>query len=492
MTTTNVIPHSSQHGLDAFDEVGKGKVVHDVRSYGAVCDGTTDDATAIQAAIDAAEAAGGGIVHIPSGKTCAIDSTLTVDGNSVCIESGSTRLGIIRAGSSFSDGDALIRFSDTPTVRFGNCIRNIRLLGPSALTIGTALEVVEQNNFEAYNISISTFPNGVKIDGGTQLSFTNLNIRDCEPTTGIGVLVQDTLGSGPTSLYLERIFVDNTSTIAAGIRLLETSDTIIHACSIIDCTVGLHLIPPSGVTVGATQVIGGFYDNCGEYGIRLDGTNGTIHRFFAGNGVWFSSNGKDGFNTIGPNIQGVLLNGFIAIFNDDNGILINDGDDVKIVNGFISGNGVVSGHGINIGGDIDGITVKDNRVGLCCGIVSETQLRGILINDGAVNVRVFDNDVQDNSTSGLLDNATASTIFLRDNQGFNPVGSSSITVTASPFTYTAGHSPETVYVRAGTVSLIVVDGRTLFVATPATVSLPPNVAVTVTYSSAPTMEKYVH
>lgn len=40
---------------------------HDVRSYGAAGDGMTDDREAVQAACDAAESEGGGLVLLPAG-----------------------------------------------------------------------------------------------------------------------------------------------------------------------------------------------------------------------------------------------------------------------------------------------------------------------------------------------------------------------------------------------------------------------------------------
>ncbi len=43
------------------------------RDYGAACDGKTDDTAAIQKAIDAAEAAGSGVVEFPTG-TCLLNS----------------------------------------------------------------------------------------------------------------------------------------------------------------------------------------------------------------------------------------------------------------------------------------------------------------------------------------------------------------------------------------------------------------------------------
>jgi parallel beta-helix repeat protein len=81
---------------------------------------------------------------------------------------------------------------------------------------------------------------------------------------------------------------------------------------------------------------------------------------------------------------------------------------------------------------------------------------------------------------------------IANNDGHNPIGMLAITVTASPFTYTAGPTQETVFIRGGTVSLITIDGSTIFVASPATVELPPNKAVVVTYSVAPTMISIGH
>ena len=81
------------------------------------------------------------------------------------------------------------------------------------------------------------------------------------------------------------------------------------------------------------------------------------------------------------------------------------------------------------------------------------------------------------------------TATIKNNKGYNPQGAASISVTGSPFTYTAGATPEAVYIRGGTVSSIAKNSVTLFTATPATVFLEPNESVVVTYTGAPTMVK---
>ena len=62
---------------DLDDFPATASTVYYVTDFGAVCDGTTDDSTAVQAAIAACVAGGGGIVQFPVG-TCLIGTTLTV------------------------------------------------------------------------------------------------------------------------------------------------------------------------------------------------------------------------------------------------------------------------------------------------------------------------------------------------------------------------------------------------------------------------------
>ena len=123
-----------------------------------------------------------------------------------------------------------------------------------------------------------------------------------------------------------------------------------------------------------------------------------------------------------------------------------------------------------------------------------TQRYGLVLGNGTLtDCKVHDNIFQNNVTGAiLLTDLTPVRMDIHDNTGYNPVGASAITPGASPYTYTAGTSPETVYISGGTVSSVVVGGRTLFAATGCTVNLPANASVVVTYSDVPTMEKYIH
>jgi len=68
---------TSTGGTQNITKLSTGVEVFNVKDYGAVGDGTTDDTTAIQAAIDAAEAAGGETVWL-AGGTYLVNSTIVV------------------------------------------------------------------------------------------------------------------------------------------------------------------------------------------------------------------------------------------------------------------------------------------------------------------------------------------------------------------------------------------------------------------------------
>lgn len=94
--------------IETNDFITKGPV-HDVRAYGAVGDGTTDDTAAIQSAINAIDTAGGGVVFIPKG-TYKITSALSGVSNITLLGSGRNQ-SIIKIKDSYSNNTNCLNFS---------------------------------------------------------------------------------------------------------------------------------------------------------------------------------------------------------------------------------------------------------------------------------------------------------------------------------------------------------------------------------------------
>lgn len=82
-------------------------ITYDVKGFGATGDGTTDDAVAIQAALDAANTAGGGVVYFPKG------TYLIGYGTDTTAEKVFTDDGIdVDGTSNYFDSDGTINFTD--------------------------------------------------------------------------------------------------------------------------------------------------------------------------------------------------------------------------------------------------------------------------------------------------------------------------------------------------------------------------------------------
>lgn len=222
---------------------------------------------------------------------------------------------------------------------------------------------------------------------------------------------------------------------------------LINGCHVYDATgYGMELLNVGGVTVTNSVVSG-----CGKTGIYSEPSSGNTRTQYI----------------ISNNL--IKNNGTAAVSS------FNDGIRLKAT-----------------GANFQHVSITDNIIVDDQG--TPTQRYGLVVGGGTFTDVVIQGNIFQNNTTGayLESSLTPVRYVVKDNVGLNPIGGSSITVSSSPFTYTAGTSPETVYIRGGTVSDISVGGRTLFAATGCTVNLPPKTAVVVTYTGAPTMEKYIH
>lgn len=162
---------------------------HNVLSYGAVGNGSTNDLPAIQAALDAAHTAGGGTVLIPGGRTYATVGFMVVYDNTTITAYGAT----IR---SLSLGQGLVRNfleSEAPTAYTGHS--NIKIYGgtwdgnAANAGVGTVTGLTNIMGFvHCKNITIrdATITNGSSshgvefnsTDGGQVLNCRFLGMKD--------------------------------------------------------------------------------------------------------------------------------------------------------------------------------------------------------------------------------------------------------------------------------------------------------------------------
>lgn len=146
-------------GALAVELIDNGGAVYNVKhpDYGAVGDGVTDDRVAVQSAIDAAEAAGGGVVFFPAGTYLVSESAsawcLAVNGNNITIKGAGRGLSTIKRGGSSTTWARLI----TATSVDSFVVRDITLDGNEANQSG----VPEQQHLLFLNACTNTLAHNV-------------------------------------------------------------------------------------------------------------------------------------------------------------------------------------------------------------------------------------------------------------------------------------------------------------------------------------------
>jgi hypothetical protein len=213
--------------------------------------------------------------------------------------------------------------------------------------------------------------------------------------------------------------------------------------------------------------------------------------------VWFTNVNNIGLTineASGGVVDGIMADKLRVFNNRQHGMLLQSGTNIQVANSMFCGNSLgtsntYDGFLVN-GAGVSHYSLQGSTSGLCAGY-GATQRYGINIASSGEYYRILGNDLYGNATSALANPSPSAHGEVRDNLGYNPVGMSSISVGSSPFTYTAGPTPEVVYIQGGTVSAVVRGSTTICTASPCSLLLGVGTPVVVTYSSAPTMTKDV-
>lgn len=507
------------NGSFSFIQAGTGAVTRTMQNkardifsaldFGAVGDGTTDDSTKLQAALDAIATIGNGALYLPGGHnfkavglTWGGVSKLRIygDGPASILSIANTTGTLFTATDGIIDIDGLTVQHPTHDASTAGLFFKFSCAGiaSSRSTVATLNNIKFINGF-----NVAQWSDGCNICGATNIyAFgvkNDLFQVDVSPTA-------------PAAQQFGNIIFNNINAQAfptnagSGLRLTSGDGIFVSNSNI----AGFKNIVSGVGSASRSYLANLFFSNVSADGAGgpastnpawfFDGTLGPVLRVYLSNCAGSAMGGGRGASF--KNTKNIQWKGGCVIGNGLEGIVLDTGANEVLIEGVvISGNSQSSSNtsdGILIVSGANDIRIKNCRIGATYNgtdsvTLTNSQRWGINISNASVtNYELIGNNVTANTTGGITDSGgSGGSRLVKDNIGYNPLGMSSITLGASPATYTAGATPETVFIAGGTVSGITVSGTAVCGALSggpaATIQLNPNQSMVVTYSSAPTI-----
>lgn len=294
VSTSSANTWSAAQTFDAGDLLDKGSQVFNVKAYGAMGNGSTDDTAAVQSAISACYAAGGGIVFFPAGNYLITPPSTTIP--ALTVPSNVTLQGVGRGSYPASNtthattitknaNGILIDFSgagpisQTSLWSLNQGMRDLFINGDGYTGLAVRLYYVqfyyEENvyvdgnndtNYDCAQLYDSRFLNGYYGDGGSTSAHapTHLIRNSAAPQTTLSAGISGTVTSLPVAAL--------TAAMPAGIVQVWNSAGQHQNFTTTGASNGATSIPVSSVAVAytfvSTDVVNGF-------GWSSDNTNAT-------------------------------------------------------------------------------------------------------------------------------------------------------------------------------------------------------------------------
>ena len=516
--------------------VSDGSQVVNVRDYGATGNGITDDAAAIQSAVAAVTAAGG-TVYFPPGVYKV--TTAIVPANNVALIGSGVGSAIIAPAGSVSavSGNGtktspLTRFTmahlsidganQGPSFGVGikgvfcqylaqcqfedliiqNCVATG--LGIDFLTQGTVIHAVRAIGNGRLNRGGGSGAGSAGIGIGTgQYPVEDFVISDCYAAGNgrYGIFLESQTGQTSYGMRVASCFA--TGNLNHGFGSAGANGAIWSHCvayannidgfSIDNGTVGATAQPSGSDLYVACEAIGNARHGFSYQPTSINGTSAAG----GGNHVYSAcvsrANNGIGFNIDSlPShpVSGLTYTGCVASGNGMSGWQVqNASTDLRISSCVANANGQkssTSNAGILLGANVTNVQIVD-----CRAYDSGTPRRqtyGIQVANGSATMigDIHGNDLRGNATGAINVAGSIQAVVLRNNLGYDPLGSAVLTPGASPYAYTAGATDQVVTVAGGAVSGINYAGQATGL-TSGSFPLASGQTLTITYSVPPAM-----
>ncbi len=438
-----------------------------------------DDTTAIQNAINALPVTGGRVYFPNPTSAYQVSAALALTVGGVILEGAGGACYLFQGTHN----------SDFVSVQAGNC--EIRNLGFKCNSFGASQHWAINANASSdglviHNVRANNCYSFVNFLG-VNLRMALFNVTNIQTASGIGVQINN---ANATVIMQQGLIGNGAGNQAfAGIYMTAATSVQMYGINLFKMGIALGMIPNAASTVGNIYAVACFFDTS-NYGLYVDGSAAGAQvssiDFVAS---WFNGHSVDGVRLKGT-VKGASFIGCQLNSNTTSGLVVDASapvQDLFIEGCRAAGNG---SDGITIGANVNLFHIKNNVIGPFGGVGGNGG-NGITVGAGTGNnYEIIGNDLHGNA-SGLSNGATGTTCLVTNNTGNPQTQTVAITVTGSPFSYTAGPSPEAIYINTGTVSLVTVEGVGVYSQTNCSVKLRPKQTVVVTYTVAPGMAKTI-
>ncbi|HEX9153187.1 MAG TPA: glycosyl hydrolase family 28-related protein [Candidatus Saccharimonadales bacterium] len=378
-----------------------------VKAYGAMGNGTTDDTAAIQAAIDAVPSTGAA-VFLPRG-TYVVSSTLTIDKDATMLI-GAGASSVIRVPSG-ALGIDLIKIGNGSTTRAHCGIRDLRITADGQKTAGCGVHLDKCFKIWLKNLLIEKQYRSLQFTNTTEVWLDSTDVRD---TKEHGLLIDNDLMSG-FDWYINNCVFDNpdVTNIGSGIHWDGGETLVASNVDLLRFNTGLYVKPTAGRESRFGFLNNLIMDTSRDNNVRISNadTGNTVGLTFTN--CWSGTAPNYGVLIDKPGsglVQGVRWIGGKVFHNGLAGFRLAGGQDVHISDcDIIANSQTISAarHGVEVSADVNEFSVKGCRIGGGYG-QGDTQGYAIHIDPGTSDHYIIvNNDCHgNNNTPKINDNGT--------------------------------------------------------------------------------------